>query len=336
MNEIFLYLSILASFFLTLVFVPKWIEKCKHMKLLWEDMNKYKHPKNVASSGGIVVVMAFTLGVLIYIAFRTIYRGGSSDSISVLIFALLSSILIFALLGFVDDMIGWHNKGLGKGFRIIIGVFAAIPLIVLNVGDRIMHIPFLGNVNFGLFFPLLIIPLAIAGCAVVYNFLAGMNGLESGQGILIIGFFSFVAYYNNVLWLSFVGMIMTAALIGFYFYNKFPAKIFPGDSLTYSVGGLIAIMAILGNFEKIALFVFIPYFIEMILKSRGKLNKHSFGLPEKDNSLKLRDKRIYGLTHLGIVVLNKIKNKVYEKDVVYFIFAIQVIFIILAILLFMI
>jgi UDP-N-acetylglucosamine--dolichyl-phosphate N-acetylglucosaminephosphotransferase len=240
-----------------------------------------------------------------------------------------------AFLGFVDDVIGWHNKGLSKRFRILIAFFASIPLIVINSGDKVINLPFLGSINLGIFFPLLIIPISIAGCSFAYNFLAGFNGLEAGQGILIVSFLSFVAYYNNSLWLSFVGMIMVAALIGFFFFNKFPAKVFPGNSLTYSIGGLIAIMAILGNFEKIALFVFIPYLLEMVLKSRGRLEKHSFGLPQKDNSLKMRYERVYGLTHLGIVFLSKIKKKVYEKEVTYFIFIIQLIFIILAILLFM-
>jgi UDP-N-acetylglucosamine--dolichyl-phosphate N-acetylglucosaminephosphotransferase len=333
MNEAILYIPVLASFFLTIFFLPKWIKKCNQMRLLWEDMNKYKHPKNVASSGGVVVVLSFTLGVLIYIAFRTIFR--QEIIINLQVFALLSSILILSFLGFVDDMIGWYNKGLSKRFRILIFIFASIPLIVINVGDKIMHIPFFGAVNFGLFFPLFIIPLAVAGCASIYNFLAGFNGLEAGQGILILGFFSFVSYYTGNLWLSFIGMIMVATLIGFYLFNKFPAKVFPGDSLTYSVGGLIAIMAILGNFERIALFVFIPYFIEMVLKIKGKLQKHSFGIPEKDNSLKLPYNRIYGLTHLSILILSRIKSKVYEKDVTYLIFAIQIIFIILSIFLFM-
>lgn len=333
MNELLLYSSILASFFLVIIFLPKWIKQCKHMNLLWEDMNKYKQPKNVASSGGLIVVMSFTLGVLIYIAFRTLFR--SEILINLKIFALLSSILILAFLGFVDDVIGWHNKGLSKRFRILIALFASIPLIVINSGDKIISLPFLGVINLGIFFPLFIIPLSIAGCSFAYNFLAGFNGLEAGQGILIISFLSFVAYYNNTMWLSFIGMIMVAALIGFYFFNKFPAKVFPGNSLTYSIGGLIAIMAILGNFEKIALFVFIPYFLEMILKSKGKLEKHSFGMPQKDNSLKLRYKGVYGLTHIGIVVLSRIKKKVYEKEVTYFVFAVQLIFILLAILLFM-
>ena len=39
---------------------------------------------------------------------------------------------------------------------------------------------------------------------------------------------------------------MVAALLGFYLYNKYPAKVFPGDSMTWAIGALIAGMAILG------------------------------------------------------------------------------------------
>ena len=88
-------------------------------------------------------------------------------------------------------------------------------------------------------------------------------------------------------------------------------------------------MAILGNFEKIAVFVFIPYIIEVVLKLRGKLVKQSFGKPNKDNSLEMPYDKIYGMTHLSLFILKKFKNKVYEKDVVYFIFLIQIIFIII-------
>ena len=122
---------------------------------------------------------------------------------------------------------------------------------------------------------------------------------------------------------------MVGSLIAFYFYNHFPAKVFPGDSLTLTIGALIAGMAILGNFEKIAVIVFIPYIIEMVLKIRGKLKKESFGKPNLDGSLEMPYKKIYGLTHLGIFILKKFKNKVYEKDVVYFIMGIQMIFILI-------
>ena len=90
-------------------------------------------------------------------------------------------------------------------------------------------------------------------------------------------------------------------------YNKYPAKIFPGDVLTYSIGALIAIMAILGNFERIAIFFFIPYIFETFLKLRGKLEKYSFASPKEDGSLELAYDKIYSLNHFAIWFLKKFK-----------------------------
>jgi len=109
-----------------------------------------------------------------------------------------------------------------------------------------------------------------------------------------------------------------------------PAKVFPGDILTWSVGALVASMAILGNFEKVALFVFIPYMLELILKARGGLKKQSFGIPQSDGSLKMPYDKVYGLTHLSILILSKFKKKVYEQDVVYLIFSFQMLIILLS------
>jgi UDP-N-acetylmuramyl pentapeptide phosphotransferase/UDP-N-acetylglucosamine-1-phosphate transferase len=67
MVEIFLLFSLVISFLLTVLVLPLWIRKTKRIGFLWEDMNKYKRPKNVSASGGIVAVIAFVLGVLYYI-----------------------------------------------------------------------------------------------------------------------------------------------------------------------------------------------------------------------------------------------------------------------------
>ena len=63
-----LLISVLVSFLLTVLVLPKWIKKCREIGMVWEDMNKFGHPKNVAASGGVVVIMAFVLGVLSYVA----------------------------------------------------------------------------------------------------------------------------------------------------------------------------------------------------------------------------------------------------------------------------
>ena len=329
MIEILLLFSLGISFLLTIMVLPLWIKKTKQIGFLWEDMNKYKHPRNVAAAGGIVVVIAFVLGVLYYIFIRT-FVIESSNGINLEIFSLLSVILILAMVGIIDDLFGWKHGGLSIRIRLTLAFMASIPLVVINAGNSFVSLPFFGYVNFGILYPLLLIPIGIAGAASTYNFLAGYNGLETSQGILILSFLSFVAYKTGSAWLSLIGLIMVAALLGFYIYNKYPAKVFPGDSLTWSIGALIAIMAILGNFEKIAIFVFIPYIIETGLKLRGKLEKESFAKVNRDGSLEMPYKKIYGLEHLAILILKKYKQskKVFEKDVVYLINGFQILIII--------
>ncbi|MBS3078615.1 hypothetical protein J4218_00670 [Candidatus Pacearchaeota archaeon] len=331
--EMLLFIPIIVSLIVCLFMLPKWIKKCSQVGLLWEDMNKFNKPKNVASSGGIVVVMAFVLGILVYIAIRR-FVFQDIDGVTIETFALLSVILILAIVGLTDDLLGWKHEGLSAKFRIFLAVLASIPLMVINAGDPVMSIPFLGITNLGMIYVFILIPIGITGATTTYNMLAGFNGLESGLGIIILSFLSFVAYVTGSPWLALIGLCMVASLIVFYFYNKFPAKVFPGDILTYSVGALIASMAILGNFEKIAVFVFIPYVIETFLKIRGNLKKQSFGIPQKDGSLKPPYSRIYGMTHLSIYILSKFKKKVYEKDVVYFIFSFEIILCLLAIVIF--
>ncbi|MBS3070735.1 glycosyl transferase family 4 [Candidatus Pacearchaeota archaeon] len=334
--EFITLLPIIVSFFVTFFFIPLWIKKARARGFLWKDMNKYESKENVAASGGIVVVLSFVLGILIYIGVKS-FLTESQDFTIISMFALLTVILILTIIGVIDDLWGWTTGGMSKKWRLILALFASIPIIVINVGESTMNLPFFGVVHFGIFYPLFLIPLGIVGATTTYNFLAGFNGLETSQGILILTFLSFVAYITGSAWLSVVGMTMVASLIAFYIFNKYPAKVFPGDSLTWSVGALIAIMAILGNFEKIATFVFIPYFIETALKSRGKLEKQSFGKPNKDNSLELKYNKIYGLTHLSIYILKKIKpsKKVYEKDVVYLINVFQLLIILIAFVIFL-
>lgn len=294
-------------------------------------MNKFGHPKNVAAAGGIVVILAFVLGILVYIGFRT-FVAKSYDIQTISIFAMLTTLLIISLIGIIDDLWGWTTKGMAKKWRVLLAFFSAIPIIVINAGFSTMNIPFFGTVNFGILYPLLIIPIGIVGAANAFNFLAGFNGLETTQGIIILSFLSYVAYVTGSPWITVIGITMISALLGFLIFNKYPSKVFPGDSLTLGLGALIAIMSILGNFEKIALFVFIPYFIETGLKLRGRLHKSSFGRPNKDGSLDLLHEKIYSLTHLGIYILKKIKpnGKAYETEVVALINIFQILVILFA------
>lgn len=335
MNLILLISSII-SFFITFLILPFWIKKAHSFGLVGKDKNKINLPA-VAELGGIAVLSGFILGVLIFIAIRTFYFSSNDDIIQ--IFSLISSVLILAFIGLIDSLLSTSlngNKkrtGLRRRFRIFLCLFAAIPLMVINAGNSSMNLPFIGEINLGLIYSLILIPLAIVGTSTTFNFLAGFNGLETCQGIILISGLSLVAYLTGGSWLALVGLCMISSLLAFLIFNFYPAKIFPSDVMTYPVGGLIAIMAILGNFEKIALFFFIPYILEFILKSRGKLRMQSFGNPQENGTLDMPYEKIYGLEHLAIKILKKF-NKNTEKNVVYLIYSFQLVVILFGFLIF--
>ncbi|MEK6919094.1 MAG: glycosyl transferase family 4 [Nanoarchaeota archaeon] len=325
--ELILIIPLLISLATTLLFLPKWIGKASKIGLIWENMNKYTRKPLIAGSGGITFISGFIIGLLVYIAINTFYFKSSQNVIG--IFGLTTAILILAMIGFADDLMGWRSGGLSKKLRMVLCLFAAIPLIVINSGVSQLSIPIIGTVSFGILYAIIAIPIGIVATSTTFNMLAGYNGLEAGQGIIILTALGISTYATGNPWLAFVCALAVAALIPFWFYNKYPAKVLGGDVLTYPIGGLIGIIAILGNIEKIAVIFFIPYIIEVILKVRGGLQKQSFGKPDKNDNLSLPYTKIYGLEHFAILILNRTKKEVREKDVVWLIHAIQLIFVII-------
>tara|TARA_Y100000310_G_scaffold210775_1_gene211385 strand:+ start:914 stop:1930 length:1017 start_codon:yes stop_codon:yes gene_type:complete len=332
MTSLILILPIIASFLITLFLIPFWIRKSKQIGLFWDDMNK-SSKQEIAGSGGIIVIFGFIIGVLIFIAYRVFLLNDTNSNL-IQTFVLLNVILMLAGIGFMDDLLGWRKGGIKRKYRIIVVAIAAIPLMAINAGKSKVLIPFLGNIDLGLFYPLILIPIGIVGATTTYNFLAGYNGEEAGQGVIILSALAIVSVLTGNPWLSIISLTMVSSLLAFLLFNFYPAKVFPGDSLTYSIGGLIAIIAILGNFERIAIFFFIPYILETILKSRGKLVKQSFGKPKKDGSLDLKYNKIYSLNHLSILIMKKLGIKPTEIKVTLSIYLFQIIIIILGFIIF--
>jgi len=328
-----LIIPLLLSFFISLFFIPSWIKKAKEIGLVWEDMNKINSEK-VAGSGGIIVILGFIMGVLFFVAYRTFYLKNSEYLISVLV--ILIVVLLAGGLGLIDDLLGWRRGGLSKKARILFILISAIPLMAINVAkapDFFYHLG-LESREVAFLYMFVLVPIGILGVTTTFNFLAGFNGLEAGQGIILLSSLSIIAFLRGDSWLSVVALCMVAALIGFIYYNFFPAKVFPGDSLTYAVGSLIAVISIIGHFEIIAAFFFIPYIIEFFLKVRGKLNKYSFGKPNQDGSLSMAYEKIYGLEHAAIWFFEKVGLKAKEKRVTFLIWSFQILIICLGFIIF--
>lgn len=322
----FSILSFVFAFFVSLGLTKWWIKLSKeHKEMLQPDMNKYKSKPTISKAGGLAVTIAITLSILIYIFFKTFILRSPTHEIETLSIAI--TLLLACFVGFIDDIFGWGKSAITGYKKILMTIPIAIPLMVINAGHSEMALPFFGVVDFGIIYPLIIVPLAIIGTTNGFNLLAGFNGMEAGLGVVSFAGLGAIAYITGQLWLVLIAGIIISALLGFLIFNKNPARIFPGNTLTYIIGGLFGSLAIIGNMEKSALIIFIPFILEGFLKLRSRFKAWNFGIPNKDNSLELRYKKNYSLTHIALRILKKIKpsRKVYENDVTWFIIILEII-----------
>lgn len=327
MNNVMIVHTLIASiiaFGVTYYFVKWWIKRAYELGIVGKDMNK-KDKRKIPEAGGVWVSVAASFGILLYVAFNT-YTFKHYPNIDELL-ALALMLFMASFLGFLDDILGW-KKGLKPIYRVIMMAPLAIPLVVIKAGFSTMAIPFLGRVDFGLLYPLVLVPIGILGASNAFNMIAGYNGLEASQGILLLGFTALYCYMKGIGISISPAVIMIAALLGFLIFNWYPAKVFPGNTLTYGLGAYYASLIIIGNFEKFGILLFTLYFIEFLLFLRGLrhgIYKENFGRVDENGYLEPPYDRIYSLTHLAIIVQKKIRGYATEKGVVVVIMVLQII-----------
>ncbi len=97
------------------------------------------------------------------------------------------------------------------------------------------------------------------------NMLAGFNGLEIGLGVLVGIFMSILFYLDNNMVGFYSALTFSLSYLGFLIFNKYPAKIFPGDCGTLPIGAFLSFLAIFYK-EYLFLILMIPYFLDATLK----------------------------------------------------------------------
>ena len=316
------------TFLVTLIVIPDWIRKAKKVGLMGKDIHKLSQ-RPVAEMGGVITLLGFIIGILLYIAIRVFFFQANTQIASIL--AILTGILIAGIIGIIDDILGW-KIGLRQWQKPLLTLLVAAPIMAVNAGTRIMTLPIFGKVNLGILYPLIVIPAFILVGTNGFNMLAGYNGLEAGLGIIILSTLAYFSYITGSAWLAVVAIIMVVALLAFLVFNHHPAKIFPGDTLTYTVGGLAAMITIFANIEKIFIILFIPYIIEFFLKLRGGFKKESFAQVTDKGTLIPRHNKNYGLENMTVRILNKLRIKTTERKVVYSLYGLELLFVLITLL----
>jgi len=270
------------SFAVCFAVVPILMKRMGKRGLVGIDMNKIHKPK-IPELGGIAVWLGFSAGIMLSIFFYS-YFAYNGLNLTILL-AGFSTIAIVGFLGLVDDLIGWR-KGMRQWQHALVPMFAALPLMALNINNPAFYIPFIGYVGLGVYYSLLLVPIGITGASNATNMLAGFNGLEAGLGILIIGTLTALAVTTGATEAVIIGVALLGALFAFLYFNKFPSKVFGGDSLTLMTGAGIAAMAIIGDLEKLGILLLALFFVELVFKARHKFQSECFGIPQKNGTLK--------------------------------------------------
>lgn len=247
-----------------------------------KDLNKPKQPF-LAESLGIASGSVFLIAMFLFIPlpFLDWMPSKSQNSLETLgnYTAALLSISAMLFLGFADDVLNlkWRHK-------ILLPAMSSLPLLVIYrlTSDRthvvvptVLRSLFFNQsvVNVGAFYYVYMAAVAIF-CTHSINILAGVNGVEVGQSlviacfVLINNFVSIVTeperaplhYFSIFLMLPFIG-VSSALLL----HNWWPAKVFVGDTFCYFAGMTLAVSGILGHFSKTLLLLFLPQIFNFVL-----------------------------------------------------------------------
>lgn len=198
---------------------------------------------------------------------------------------LFISTLGFGLVGFVDDYLKVvHKRNLGFTARqkLLAQILIAVLLYVLiRTSDGLstaMLVPGTGNTwEMGIMFIPFII-FVVVGTVNSVNLTDGLDGLSSSVTIIVMLFFALVSYKMERISITLFCLVMAGALLGFLFYNKYPAKVFMGDTGSLALGGAVVAVAILLNLPLLLPICCGIYFIETLsviiqvvsFKTRGK------------------------------------------------------------------
>jgi len=310
--------ALLLSFFLGPIILRALRKAAVHQVVREGTPDSHQHKGTTPTMGGLIFLVSAIISVLLWARLTSHYT----------VLALIVTAWMGAI-GFLDDILklrqkraGQKNKGLIERYKlsgqIIIGVFLGIwlwqnPLSPSLPGPS-TTLPFFKYV--------LVVPIAasfawlyvlwttfvLVGVCNAVNLTDGVDGLAAGLSAIAFATLAVFAYvmgrfdtsrYLQIFYLPNSGELavvcaaIVGALIGFLWFNAYPAQVFMGDTGSLALGGGLGAVAILLKSEFLLVFVGFVFMAE-IFSVVGqtvvfKYRKHRYGLEyAQKNRLLLR------------------------------------------------
>ncbi|MBQ9096955.1 MAG: phospho-N-acetylmuramoyl-pentapeptide-transferase [Clostridia bacterium] len=230
----------LISFAIAVLMAPVAIpvlHKLKFGQEIREEGPKWHSSKSgTPTMGGVIFILAVFISGIIFL----------NNSLEGVMLIYLS--VAFGVIGFIDDYIKVamkRNLGLTEIQKLLMQVVASVIFVGLLYYNGLMEtslkIPFTTfEFNMGIWY-LPFAVLVIIGCVNAVNLTDGIDGLASSVSVVVFLFFALVLKDTPE---SMFALISAAAVFGFFLFNKYPAKVFMGDTGSLFLGGALAGIAV--------------------------------------------------------------------------------------------
>jgi UDP-N-acetylglucosamine--dolichyl-phosphate N-acetylglucosaminephosphotransferase len=214
------------------------------------DVHKLNRPK-VPEMVGVAVPITLILFAAIYAMI------GGASSIPLLAYSLVVGLA--AIVGAVDDRL--KLRGI---FKPVSTLLCGLPLLLLGVVfpgqiyTSTLHVPLFGGYHLPVIYPLTVL-VAVSVTSNTVNMLDPLNGSMAGgisivAGGLLIGSLLIGASSTPI----FLYASLMFSLLGFLYYNRFPARAFAGNVGQLSIGASVGALAILGRTEIASIVAIFP------------------------------------------------------------------------------
>jgi phospho-N-acetylmuramoyl-pentapeptide-transferase len=268
------------AFLLTLYFLPKFMAWAISRKAQ-QPINKYvpnhANKQNTPTMGGAVFVLSTIIAVLLTANLSNPY-----------IIAGLITIIGFALVGFKDDLgkilTGDNLQGLSSRGKLIlqavVGISVTLFLIMVADFPTTIYLPFYKEpiIDLGYYATIFWVLVFLATTNAV-NLTDGLDGLATVPSIISLATLGIIVYitghaiFSGYLYMpnikgvgevTILASTLSGALLGFLWYNCYPAEIFMGDTGSLAIGGTLAYLGIIGKSEALLVLIGLIFVIETI------------------------------------------------------------------------
>ncbi len=162
----------------------------------------------------------------------------------------LGFLILAGLVGMGDDILGIFKRG-GFNLRKRLVFYIVLSLIgawwfYFKLERDVINVPFLGDFSVGWWYMLYFVFIIIA-TAFSMNETDGLDGLSGGVFLTIFGALAVIAFDQGRTDLVVFLTAIMGALVGFLWFNIFPARFFMGDTGVMSLGFTLGVVALLTN-----------------------------------------------------------------------------------------